>query len=572
MPLTASNNHKPASWRLKLFRIAPGLPALWPYNRANLSHDLVAGLSVAAVALPVGVAYAQLAGFNPAVGLYSSILPLVAYAVFGTSRQLIIGPDAATCALIAASIAPLAHGDSQTYASLSVTLCVIAGVLCIGASFLRLGAIADFLSKPILIGFLNGIALSVILGQIGKIFGFPIERGGIVPRLLEFAAKLGLTHWPTLAVGLGTLAVLLVTPKIIKQVPASLIAIVLSAIVVHFFALEHLGVKIVGAVPSGLPHLRLPNFSLNVIPSLLGDGAGLALVTFSSMMLTSRSFAARNKYDIDADRELAALGVANIASAFSQGFAVSGADSRTAMNDAAGGRTQATGLVAAGAIAIVLLFFTEPLRFVPIAALGAVLVKAGFSLIDLKALKLIFRIDRYEFALSILATLGVVAIGAIQAILLVVAISTLRFVKLMARPKVEVLGTVEGMAGFHSMERHSDAKLIAGFLLLRFNAPIVFFNAPYFKRELLAAAKTGSSSPKWIVLDMLPITMIDATGLETVQELAVELGNRGIVLVAAGRETEWNSWAEARGFGKEMRKIRLYSTLDSAISGCQGPE
>jgi len=527
---------------------------------------------VAAVALPVGVAYAQLAGFNPSVGLYSSILPLVAYAMFGTSRQLIVGPDAATCALIAAAVAPLAKGDSQTYESLSVTLCLIAGVLCIGASFLRLGAIADFLSKPILIGFLNGIALSVILGQIGKIFGFSIERGGILPRLLEFISKLGMTHWPTLAVGLGTLVVLLVTPKVVKQVPAALIAIALSASVVYFFGLEHLGVKIVGEVPSGLPHLRLPNFSLNLIPPLLGDAAGLALVTFSSMMLTSRGFASRNKYDIDADRELAALGMANIASALSQGFAVSGADSRTAMNDAAGGRTQVTGLVAAGAIAIVLLFFTEPLRFVPIAALGAVLVKAGFSLIDLKALRLIFRIDRSEFALSILATLGVVAIGAIQAILLVVVISTLRFVHLMARPNFEVLGKVDGMSGFHSVERHADAKLIPDLLLLRFNAPIVFFNAPYFKRKLLAAANAGSRSPNWIVLDMLPITMIDATGLETVQELADELGNRGIVLVAAGRRTEWRLWAKARGFETEARNIRIYSTLDSAITGYQYSE
>ena len=570
--MTASNNHKPTGWRLKLFRVAPGLPALWPYDPSNLSRDLIAGLSVAAVALPVGVAYAQLAGFNPSVGLYSSILPLVAYAVFGTSRQLIIGPDAATCALIAAAVAPLAKSNSQTYESLSMALCLIAGVLCIAASFLRLGAIADFLSKPILVGFLNGIALSVILGQIGKIFGFAIDRGGILPRFLEFISKLEMTHWPTLAVGLGTLVVLLGIPKLVKQVPAALIAIALSASVVYFFGLEHLGVKIVGEVPSGLPHLRLPNFSLNLIPPLLGDAAGLALVSFSSMMLTSRSFAARNKYDIDADREFAALGVANIASALSQGFAVSGADSRTAMNDAAGGRTQVTGLVAAASIAIVLLLFTEPLRFVPIAALGAVLVKAGFSLIDLKALRLIFRIDRYEFALSILATLGVVAIGAIQAILLVVVISTLRFVHLMARPKIEVLGKVDGMSGFHSMERHSDAKPIPDLLLLRFNAPIVFFNAPYFKRELLAAANAGSSSPKWIVLDMLPITMIDATGLEVTQELAIELEKRGIVLVAAGRKTEWNLWAEARGFGKNVRKVRIYSTLDSAISGCQCPE
>jgi len=571
-PLTASDNHKPDGWRSTLFRVAPGLPALWPYNTSYFSHDLIAGLSVAAVALPVGVAYAQLAGFNPSVGLYSSILPLVAYAVFGTSRQLIVGPDAATCALIAAAVAPLAKGDSQTYASLSVTLCLIAGVLCIGASFLRLGAIADFLSKPILIGFLNGIALSIILGQIGKIFGFPIERGGILPRLFEFVSKLGMTHWPTLAVGLGTLVVLLVTPKVVKQVPAALIAIVLSAFVVYFFGLEHLGVKIVGEVPAGLPHLRLPNFSLNLIPPLMGDAAGLALVTFSSMMLTSRSFASRNKYDIDADRELAALGMANIASALSQGFAVSGADSRTAMNDATGGRTQVTGLVAAGAIAVVLLFFTGPLRFVPVAALGAVLVKAGFSLVDLKALKLIFRIDRSEFALSILATLGVVAIGAIQAILLVVIISTLRFVHLMARPNFEVLGKVDGMSGFHSIERHADARLIPDLLLLRFNAPIVFFNAPYFKRKLLAASNAGPGFPNWIVLDMLPITMIDATGLETVQELADELGIRGIVLVAAGRRTEWRLWAQARGFESEVRNIKIYSTLESAISGYQSSE
>src|SRR6476620_6844410 len=255
----------------RLSRFAPGLPDLLKYRREDLPSDTIAGLSVAAVALPVGFAYAQLAGFRPEFGLYASILPLLAYALFGTSRQLIIGPDAATCALIAAAIAPLAKGNSQDYESLSVTLCLIAGVLCIGASFLRLGAMADFLSKPILVGFLNGIALSVILGQIGKIFGFAIERGGIVQRLLEFVANLKMTHWPTLAVGLGTFAVLLGAPKLVKRVPAALIAIAVSAFVVHFFDLEHLGVKIVGEVPAGLPHLRLPKFSLHLIPSLLGD-------------------------------------------------------------------------------------------------------------------------------------------------------------------------------------------------------------------------------------------------------------------------------------------------------------
>ncbi len=561
-------NPESVHWRNKLFKLAPGLPALWPYNRSNFSHDLIAGLSVAAVALPVGVAYAQLAGFNPSVGLYSSILPLVAYALFGTSRQLIVGPDAATCALIATAVAPLAKGNPQDYESLSVTLCFLAGILCIGASFLRLGVMADFLSKPILVGFLNGIALSVILGQIGKIFGFAIERGRIVPRLLEFIAKLGQTHWPTLAIGLGTFVVLLVTPKLFRRVPAALVAIVLSALVVRFFGLENLGVKIVGDVPAGLPHLHIPTFSLELLPSLFGDAAGLALVTFSSMMLTSRSFAARNGYDVDADREFAALGMANIASAFSQGFAISGADSRTAMNDTSGGRTQVAGLVAAGTIAVVLLFLTGPLRFVPIAALGAILVKAGFSLIELKALQLIFRIDRQEFALSILATLGVVAIGAIQAILFVVILALLRFVHLVARPKLELLGKVEGMPGYHSLDRHPEASTIPGMLVIRFNAPIVFFNAPYFKRGVLEAVKAATILPKWIVLDMIPITMIDATGLQTAQDLAKELQSRGITLAAAGRKSEWNDWAESRKFEESSRMIKGHPTVESAIHAC----
>ena len=315
-------------WSSILARAAPGLPALLSYRGADLPRDLVAGLSVACVALPVGVAYAALAGFSPEVGLYSSILPLVAYALFGTSRQLIVGPDSATCALVAASVASLAAGSDELYRSLSVTLC-----------FLRLGALADFLSKPILFGFLNGIALSIALGQLGKLFGFPIDAGGIIPRLLEFIGKLGLTHGPTLAVGLASFAVLLVAPRVVPRVPAALIVMALAAVAVKLLDLEGAGVKTVGPIPTGLPALRIPHFPAGMLPSLLGDAVGLSLISFSSMMLTARSFAARNRYEIDADREFAALGVANVASALSQGFAISGADSRTAMNDApAGGR------------------------------------------------------------------------------------------------------------------------------------------------------------------------------------------------------------------------------------------
>ena len=563
--MTETMSPRKSSWAAYMMKAAPGLTKLLSYQKSDLSHDLLAGVSVAAVALPVGVAYAQLAGFNPAVGLYSSILPLVAYAIFGTSRQLIIGPDAATCALVAAAVGPLASGDQKIYESLSVTLALLAGLLCIGASFLGLGALADFLSKPILVGFLNGIALSIMLGQIGKMFGFPITAGGIVPRLLEFTQKVGHTHWPTLAVGLGTFLVLLATPRLFRGVPAALVAMILAAVAVRLLGLERYGVAIVGEVPAGLPPVRIPHFPVSVVPSLLGDATGLAMVTFSSMMLTSRSFASKNRYEIDADREFAALGAANIATALSHGFAVSGADSRTAMSDASGGRTQVTGLVAAATIAIVLLFFTGPLRYIPTAALGAVLVKAALSLIDIPALRVIYTIDRREFALSVLATLGVVAVGSMKAILVAVILAILRFVKLVSRPKIEILGTVEGFPGFHSIERHPEATTIPGLMLLRFNSPIVFFNAPYFRRGVMAAAQAAGPSLKWLVLDMLPITMIDATGLYTADEVADTLQERGVVLAGAGRQTEWRIWAESRRRAPKERKIHMYPTMQEAI-------
>jgi high affinity sulfate transporter 1 len=551
--------------RRLLARIAPGLARLLDYRRADFPHDLVAGLSVAAVALPVGVAYAQLAGFNPAVGLYSSILPLVAYAIFGTSRQLILGPDAATCALVAAAVAPLAGGDDRLYLSLSVTLAFLAGVFSIAASFLRLGALADFLSKPILVGFLNGVALSIMLGQIGKIFGFPITSGGIVPRLVEFVSKLGLTHWPTLAVGLGTFAILALSSRLLPRTPAALVAMIVAAVAVKLLGLEAYGVKAIGEVPAGLPALKIPTFPADLLPHLFEEAAGLALVSFSSMMLTSRSFASKNRYEVDADREFAALGAANIMSALSQGFAISGADSRTAMSDASGGRTQVTGLVAAAGIASVLMFFTGPLQYVPIAALGAVLVKAALSLVDLGAVRQLYQMDRREFALSILATLGVVAVGAIQGILVVVALALVQFVRLVSRPTAEVLGEPKDIPGFHALERHPDATTIPGLVLFRFNAPITFFNAAYFKREVMAAADRAGPELKWFVIDLIAVTMVDATGIFVIDDIVATFRERGIVLAAAGRQTEWRQWAEKRQFKLKASGARIFPTLRAAV-------
>jgi len=553
-------------WKKRAGQLAPGLPALLAYDWSDLPHDLVAGLSVAAVALPVGVAYAQLAGFRPEVGLYASVLPLVAYALFGTSRQLIVGPDAATCALVAAAVGPLAGGDAEAYFSLSLTLALLAGLFCIAASFLRLGALADFLSRPILVGFLNGMALSIALGQIGKIFGFPITRERVLPRLFEFVSKLDQTHLPTLAIGLVAFAVLAVSPLLLPRLPAALAAMIVTGLLVRFFGLEAEGVKTIGHVPSGLPPLRLPSLRLDVLPDLIGEAAGVGLIGFSSMMLTARSFAAKNHYEIDVDREFAALGAANIAAAISQGFAVSGADSRTAMADSTGGRTQVTGLFTAVTVAVVLLFFTGPLQFVPIAALGAVLVKAASSLLDLRSLATFGRFDRRELGVSLLATLGVATVGAIQGILFAVVLALLRFVRLVSRPEVEILGIVPGMAGFHSIERHPDAVTVPGLLLFRFNAPVVFFNAAFFKRSAIAAVDSAGTDLKQVVIDLVPVTMIDLTGLQAVGDVIATLRGRGIDIAIAGRQTEWGAWAQR---GNLQAGERRFPTLNAAVEEFQ---
>ena len=554
-------------WKERLGRVAPGLPALLGYQRSDFGHDLMAGLSVAAVALPVGVAYAQLAGFSPVSGLYASILPLLAYAVFGSSRQLIVGPDSATCALIAAAIAPLAAGNDSLYLSLSLTLTFLTGLFCIGASFLRLGALADFLSKPILVGFLNGVALSIFLGQLGKIFGFSIEKTHILPRLLEFIEKLEHTHWPTLSISILSFTVLLLGPKYLRRLPAALLAMVLAGTVTALFDLESMGVATIGKVPAGLPPLHIPSFPLEMLPSLLADAAGLALVSFSSMMLTARGFAEKNGYEIDADKEFSALGASNIASALSQGFAISGADSRTAMSDASGGRTQMTGIITAATIGLVLLFLTSPLAYVPVASLGAVLIFGAYSLVNVRILKRFYRLSRYEFALSILATLGVAAVGAVQAILFVVILALLRFIQVISRPSVEVLGEVEGLPGLHSLSSHDKARTTPGLVLFRFNGPIVFFNAPFFGREVLAAVRHAGPDLTWFVLDMLPVTAVDATGFFVMEDVAEKLRARGITVVVAGRQTEFEAWAKQRSLPAvdETKRTLRYPTLRQAV-------
>jgi MFS superfamily sulfate permease-like transporter len=367
-------------------------------------------------------------------------------------------------------------------------------------------------------------------------------------------------------VGLGSFAVLFACLRWLPRIPAALAALVLAGAATAVLHLEAQGIAVLGPVPAGLPPIHWPKVPLQDVASLAADAAGLALVVFTSGTLTARSFAAKGGYRIDVDGEFAAFGAANISSALSQGFAVTGADSRTAIGVAAGGRTQVTGLVAAMTIAAVLLFLTEPLRYVPVAALGAVLIFAAFSLFDVGTLREIWRYDRLEVGLSLITTLGVVALGAINGILFAVALALARFVRQTARPRDEVLGKVEGLPGFHSIERHGTAaRTFPGLVLFRFNGPLTFFNADYFKQRALAAADAAENGIRWFVIDAIPISDIDVNGLYALRDLNVELEARGTTLILAGRRTEFLIWLREIGLNRTEWDHRLFPTLTQAL-------
>ena len=554
--------------RSALQRFAPGLAMLTGYQRAWLRDDLAAGLSVAAVALPTAIAYAQLAGFPPVVGLYASILPLVVYAVFGTSRQLIVNPDAATCAMVAAIVTPLATGpagiNESLYTTLAVTLAVFSGVACIVAGMFRLGFLADFLGKPVLVGFMNGIAISIVLGQIGKVFGFSLASGRILPRLFEFASKLGETHWPTLAVGAITFAVVRLVKRFLPRLPAPLLALIVAVVLVQLLGLDARGVAVLGAVPAGLPLVGWTPLPASHFGALVSGAVGLALVSFTSGMVTARSFAARNKYEIDVDREFIALGASNVAAGLSQGFAVTGADSRTAISDVMGGKTQVTGLVAAATMAVVLLFFTGPLQYLPGAALGAVLISAAIGLFDWPALVRFYRIQEGEFVVCMTAMFGVVTLGALQGIGLAIGLSMLVLLIRSSRPGEAVLGRVEGLQGFHDVAQHEGASLVPGVVLYRFSASVIFYNAAYFKRRALAIAHANPSA-RMLIVDGSPLVHLDSTGADAIAELKDELAIRGVGLAFGSVSPQVRRMLERSGALARLGEDAIFPTLRLAV-------
>src|SRR5262245_17696477 len=549
--------------RFSIDHILPGLRQLRGYRREWLRFDVAAGVSVAAVAVPTAIAYAQLIGFEPIVGLYAAILPLVAYALFGTSRQLIVNPDAATCAIFAATVLPLSAGVPDTLRSLSMALALLTGLVCIAAGLFRLGFVADFLGKPILVGYLNGVAISIFLGQIGKVFGFGMQSRGITPRLIEFAGKLPQTHLPTLAVGLTTLAVIIGSKRLLPRAPAPLLAIMASLALVYGLGLEASGVAVVGKMPAGLPGLSWPQFDPDFLQPLLGGALGVALVSFSSGMVTARSFAVRNRYDVDVDQEFIALGACQIASGLSQGFAVTGADSRTAVNDAMGGKTQVVGLTAAATMTAVLFFLTEPLHYLPVAALGAVLIVAAVGLFDVASLHKMWRVNPAESALSLLTTLGVIWLDLLEGILLAVGIALLLLIKRVSRPPDAVLGRVPGMRGWHDVADHQDAITHPGLVVYRFSAAIVFFNAGYFKKRVVELV-TSHPDIKWFILDGSTINVVDITSAEMLESLVGELESRGVRFGLASVHRDVRYKLERAGALERIGANSIFPSLNTA--------
>jgi high affinity sulfate transporter 1 len=557
-------NRQPSiSWK-KVLAFLPGLQSLIQYRRQDLPLDLRAGLTVAAVALPIGFANAQIAGFDAVVGLYAFILPMTIYALVGTSRHLILGPDAPTAALVAAAITPLAAGNRDLYATLSIVLAMVAGLMCIGASLLRLGALADFLSRPILVGFLNGIAIDIMLGQVGKVAGFEILSDDIVPQLKEIASKLHQAHGPTLLVSAAAILIMLLSRRV-PGVPSALVTMLLTALAVALFHLQSYGIATIGAMSGGLPHLRFDLFRPDLAKQLVGAAAGIATVSYAGCILDARIFASKNRYDIDADKEFAALGLAQIASAASQGFCIGSLDSGAALVDANGGRTHAVGLVAVVAIVIVLLFCMPFLAFVPSAALAIVVFRAAIGMMDIGYLRSLFRISRSEFALAILAMLGVIAFGAVDAIVVVVVLALLRFLRLVSRPPVQILGTLAGTPGYHPLDLHPNAECIKGLVLFRFNAPIVFFNASYFKKSVLSAADKVAPDLRWFVMDAMPVSQLDVTGWQTVFEVIEELRRRKCRFVIAGRRTTVADYLRKAGISPSELHARIYPTIGTAV-------
>jgi high affinity sulfate transporter 1 len=538
------------------------------YEAAWLPHDVFAGVVLATMLVPVGIAYAAASGLPGIYGLYATIVPLLVYALFGPSRILVLGPDSALAAVILGVVAPLSGGDPLRAATLAGMMAIVSGTVCILAGLARLGFVTELLSKPIRYGYMNGIALTVLISQLPKLFGFSIESEGPLRSLWAIADAIleGRTNLAAFGVGLATLIVILLLRNS-KRLPGILIAVVGATIVVGVLDLgTRYGVKVLGPLPQGLPGFAIPWIGYGDIVSVVIGGCAIALVSFADTSVLSRVYAARLETRVDPNQEMVGLGAANLATGFFQGFPISSSSSRTPVAEAAGARTQLTSVVGALAIALLLLVAPNLLQHLPSAALAAVVIAAAIGLIEVADLKRIYRIQRWEFWLAIACFVGVAVLGVIPGIGLAIVIAIFEFLWDGWRPHSAILGRAYGVKGYHDITRYPDARRIPGLVLFRWDAPLFFANAEFFKERALDAVATSPTPVRWLVVAAEPVTSVDVTACDMVAELDETLHAQGIELCFAEMKDPVKDKLKRFGLFAQLGENYFFPTVGVAVS------
>jgi high affinity sulfate transporter 1 len=547
--------------------LLPGLHRLLSYRREWLGSDLLAGITVAAYLIPQCLAYGELAGVEPIRGLWAILPPLLLYALLGSSPQLSVGPESTTAVMTAAAVGPMAGGDGAAYALLASALALLVGAVCCLGAWLRLGFLADLLSRPILVGYMAGVAVIMITGQIGRISGVPLAADSLVGQLLELMRHQGEIHRPTLLLAAGALVFLLWLERRHPRAPGPLLAVLLASAVVGVFHLDQAGVAVIGPIPAGLPSPAVPGgITAGNLKYLLSAAVGIALVGYSDNVLTARAFAARGGYRIDANQELLALGTVNVGTGLFQGFPVSSSGSRTAIGDSLGSRSQLFSLVAGAVVLIVLLFLRPLLALFPTAALGAIVIYAALRLIEVPEFRRLRRFKRSEFRLALFTMLGVLATDILIGVALAVALSAVDLLARLMRPHDAVLGSAPNLAGLHDVKDWPGATTVPGLVLYRYDAPLCFANAENFRRRALEAVAAEQAPVEWFVLNAEAIVEIDSTAVDALRELARELGDRGITFAMARVKQDLYLLLERGGIVERLGPERFFPTLPSALA------
>jgi high affinity sulfate transporter 1 len=545
--------------------LVPGVRTIRTYRRAWLRDDLAAGIVLTALLVPQGMAYAELAGLPPVIGLYATMVPLFVYALFGPSRILVLGPDSAIVPVIAATIIPLAGADTAERVPLAGALAVLVGLVCLVAGLARFGFLADLLSKPVRTGYLAGIAVVITISQLPALLG--IEGGGEKPLtgLRDLALSIGEANPVAGAIGVGSLAVILVIRRLARRVPASLVAVVGAILAVVVFGLED-QLPTVGPLPSGLPTPAIPRLGPDTLATLGTSAIAIAVLAFADTGVLSRSYAGRLGLRVDANRELAALGAVNLVTGFLQGFPVSASASRTAAAEAAGARTQLTGMTAAVSLGAILVFATGLFADLPLATLAAVVIAAVLGLVDVPALARLWRVNRIDFALAASAFGGVLLVGVIEGIGIAIGLSVLVLLWRAWHPYDAILGRITGRKGYHDTDRHPDARQVPGLLLYRFDAPLFFANADVFRARLVRAVQDADPQVRRVVVAAEPMTDVDSTGADLLAELLDQLDGMDVQFGFAELKGPTKDDLIRYGLYERIGAARFYSTIGQAVS------